>query len=114
MALKKGDRLNPNGRPVGAKNKANNDLKLWVKNLLESNTEQIEADLKTLDSDKRLQILISLMKYAIPTLSSISVENQLELEYKHLEKMLQATPTEYIDKISEKILSLKSMKNEQD
>jgi len=58
-------------------NRINADLKQWVKNLLEKNQSQFEDDLQKLDPEKRLQILTTLLKYAVPTLSSISVESQL-------------------------------------
>lgn len=112
MAFKKGKSGNATGRPKGATDKKNADLKLWVKSLLEKNQEQFETDLLNLEPDKRLNILTALLKYAVPTLSSISVESQIQIEYQELQKLLEATPEIYLEKITEKILTLKSKTNE--
>lgn len=102
----KGKTNNPNGRPVGAVGKANQDIKQWVKTLLETNQEQFNEDLLAVDAMQRLQIMTSLLRYAIPTLSSVSATDLIETEYQHLQKLLDNASPDVIDLLSEKILEL--------
>lgn len=112
MAFKKGESGNASGRPIGAKDKLNSDLRQWVKNLLDENKQVFENDLKNIDSEKRLNILTTLLKFAIPTLQSVSVETQIQTEYKELEKLLQSAPDEAIEIIINKINSLNNQSDE--
>lgn len=113
MGLHKGSKPNnPTGRKVGSTNRATSELKQWVKTLLETNQIQFEADLLEVEPKDRLQIMTALLKYSIPTLSSISVEAQIQAEYAELEKLLQTAPAEAIDKIIERIITLKNQNNE--
>lgn len=97
---------NPNGRPVGAVGKSTTEIKQWVKQLLEANQAQFNADLMQVDSMQRLQVMTSLLKYAIPTLSSVSVEAQIQAEYLQLKELLDSASPEAIELISKKIISL--------
>jgi len=103
---------NPAGRKVGTVNKANSEIKQWVKKLLEANQAQFEADLLAVDGKDRLQIMTALLKYSIPTLQSVSIEAQIQAEYAELEKLLQSAPEAAIDQITERILNLKNQSNE--
>jgi hypothetical protein len=95
------------GRIAGTPNKATQEIKAWVKQLLETNQEQFESDMLAVEPKDRLQIMTSLLKYAVPTLSSISVESEIELEYRQLELLLNSAPMEAIEAITERILTLK-------
>jgi hypothetical protein len=103
---------NPSGRKVGSTNKATTELKQWVKTLLETNQTQFANDLLQVEAKDRLNIMTALLKYAIPTLQSVSVEAQIQAEYLELEKLLNNAPNEAIEKITEKILTLKNQSNE--
>jgi hypothetical protein len=76
MARKKNDGLGRiGGRSVGTPNKKTTELKEWVKNLLESNQSTFEKDLLAIKDPKdRLQIMTSLLKYAIAPAQSIPPE----------------------------------------
>jgi len=51
MGLQKGCKPNNiNGRKVGSKNAATTDLKIWIRGILEKNTELFESDLLSLES----------------------------------------------------------------
>lgn len=51
MGLQKGAKPNnPAGRKVGSKNAATTDLKIWIRGILEKNTELFESDLLSLES----------------------------------------------------------------
>jgi hypothetical protein len=101
------------GRRANTPNKASTDLKIWVRGLLEKNTELFEQDLAQLESKDRLSVLQGLLKYSIPTLQSVSVETQLAAEYAELKKLLDEAPDEAIELISNKILTLKAQNDDQ-
>ena len=52
------------------------------------------------------------MKYVVPSLSAVSVEAQISAEYSELEKLLDKCPEEVIDRIVDKIETLKNLSNE--
>lgn len=112
MGLHKGMTNNPTGRKAGVSNKATTELKQWVKTLLETNQNQFSADLLQVDAKERLQVMTALLKYAIPTLQSVSVEAQIQAEYSELQKLLNNAPNEAIEAITQKILTLKNQTNE--
>lgn len=111
MGLKKGQCNNVNGRPVGAVGKANQDIKQWVKSLLETNQAQFNEDLLAIDPMQRLQIMSSLLRFAIPTLSSVSATDLIETEYQHLQKLLDDASPQVIDQLSAKIIELSEKNN---
>jgi len=111
MGLKKGQCNNIAGRKVGSKNVATTDLKLWVKGLLEKNTELFEADLLELESKDRLSVLQGLLKYSIPTLQSVSAVDLIQTEYLQLQKLLDNASPAVIDLLSAKIIELSEKNN---
>lgn len=112
MGQRKGQTGNLNGRPVGSKNKVTTELKEWITDLINDNKEQFTADLKGIDPDKRLAMLERLFQYVLPKQQSISIEAQLQAEYRELRVLLENAPEDAIDKITERILNLKNQSNE--
>jgi len=75
MGLQKGAKPNnPAGRKVGSKNAATTDLKIWVRGILEKNTDLFESDLLSLESKDRLSVLTTLLKYVIPSVQSTDIK----------------------------------------
>ena len=66
MKYKKGQSGNLKGKPQGAKNKVTLELKERVKLLIENNFDKIEADIKKLKPQERVQAIIKLMEFVIP------------------------------------------------
>jgi len=99
------------GRGPGVPNRSTTDLKIWVRELLEKNTELFEADLIKLKPNERLNVLQGLLKYSIPTLQSVSAVDLIETEYLQLQKLLDNASPEAIDLLSEKIMELSEKNN---
>jgi hypothetical protein len=76
MGLKKGMCNNLGGRKRGSKNKVSADMKSWVKMLIESNTEQLEADLKQLEPKDKWLIVEKLLAYIVPK-ATISIDTTI-------------------------------------
>lgn len=108
MAPRKGQTNNPKGRPKGSPNKVTTELKAWIQQLIDGNRKKFETDLKKLDPKDRLLILEKLMQYVVPKQQSISVEAQIECEYKELEKLLDKAPDSVVDELLQRMEKLKT------
>jgi len=66
--LKPGTTNNPNGggRKKGSLNKNTIEVKEWMNSILDSNRIQFAYDLKTVDAEKRLDILVRLAIHLVP------------------------------------------------
>lgn len=62
------------GRVKGSKNKASQDLKLWVKELIEANTDQIQKDLEVLQPYQRVSVIEKLLSYVIARENNVSAK----------------------------------------
>ena len=80
MPFKKGQSGNPNGRPRGAKNKATNELREWVKRLINDNLDTITNDIKELDPNERVKFFLALFNYTMPKQQSVKAEINDERE----------------------------------
>ena len=114
MALKKGVVLNPNGRPQGSPNKSTTEIRNAFQMLVSQNIEQLQNDLSEMTPDKRVSYIIKLSEFILPKLQSLSLDTQIDLEYKSLEALLAKAPDEVIERLTQKILTLKSLSNESD
>ncbi len=112
MGLQKGKTNNPGGRPKGTPNRNTTEMKEWVNGLLNKNKKQFEKDLKAVDPEKRLAIIEKLLQYTLPKQQSISIEAQISAEYAELERLLESAPEEAIERISERIKSIRDQQNE--
>ena len=111
MGLKKGDKLNPNGRPKGSENKTTGEIRKAFQTLVSNNIDTLQNDLNLLEPEKRISYIIKFAEFIIPKLQSLSVENQIELEYKQLDELLMKAPETAIDVITEKVINLYINKN---
>ena len=68
------ERINKNGRPKGSRNKATSDIREKFQELIESNFEQLEKDLKTLRASERVKAITDLAKFVLPTLKATEVD----------------------------------------
>lgn len=100
------------GRVQGTPNRLTSELKEWITGLINENKEQFTSDLHEVDPEKRLAILERLFQYVLPKQQNISIEAQLQAEYRELRVLLENAPEDAIDKITERIINLKNQSNE--
>jgi len=113
MSRKKGT-PKTGGRVLGTPNKITNTLKHFIGELIDSNREQMEKDLKQLKPYQRLTVLERFIGYILPRQQAISQESLLEAEYRQIERLIDTLPDEAIDRITAKIVELqKTKQNEQ-
>jgi hypothetical protein len=78
MAFIKGKSGNPNGRPVGIKNKSGATLRTRINDFLTGNFETIERDFESMTPTERARFYLALLKFGLPQLQAVSIERQLE------------------------------------
>ena len=68
------ERINKSGRPRGSKNKATSHIREKFQELIESNYEQLEKDIKSLRASERVKAITDLARFVLPTLKATEVE----------------------------------------
>ena len=111
MGRKKDDgRGRLGGRVKGTPNKVTGSLKEFIKNLIDDNRAKIIDDMKELEPYQRLLFIERLIGYVLPKQAAVDVKSQIDAEYKALERLIDDAPDEFIDKITEKILTIQEQK----
>lgn len=77
MAFQVGNKLS-NGRPAGSKNKNSETVRKKFLELVQNNINQIEQDLEGLAALERIQVIIQLSKFVLPTLKSTNVQTEFK------------------------------------
>ena len=76
MPFKKGISGNNLGRPIGARGK--NNLREFITDFLEENTERIKKDFELLEPKDRIVLFEKLLKYSLPTLQATTLSTNLD------------------------------------
>jgi hypothetical protein len=76
MPFEKGVSGNTLGRPTGARGK--NNLREFITDFLEENTERIKKDFELLEPKDRIVLFEKLLKYSLPTLQATSLSTNLD------------------------------------
>lgn len=71
---------NRKGRTKGTPNKVTQDVRQKFNQLLEDNLERMQEDLDSLTPQKRLEMVLGIAKFCLPTLKSIDQRNSGETE----------------------------------
>lgn len=77
--MPKFEKGNP-GRPKGAKNKVNSQMRDLIQKLFDDNYQIIQKDLETLEAKDRLKFLTDLMPYLMPKLQSTAYSQTVDLD----------------------------------
>jgi hypothetical protein len=70
------------GRTPGAVNKTTKEIREHFQNLVSSNLEQLDNDLKSLEPLQRLKMIIELSKFVVPTLKATELTTGSENNFK--------------------------------
>lgn len=68
------------GRPKGAKNKVNGQMRDLIQKLFDDNFDTIQQDLESLDAKDRLKFLSDLLPYLLPKLQSTTYSQKIDLD----------------------------------
>jgi hypothetical protein len=68
------------GRPKGAKNKVNAQMRDLIQQLFDDNFDTIQEDLESLDPKDRLKFLSDLLPYLLPKLQSTTHSQKIDLD----------------------------------
>lgn len=82
MAFKKGQSGNPTGRPAGAKDKAQSEIKEAFQLLVEGNLLNIEIWLKKIaarDPAKALDLILKLAEFVLPKMKATEITSSIDL-----------------------------------
>ena len=88
------------GRTKGATNKDTAQIRANFQSLIESNLEQLEADLKQLKPFERIKVILELSKFVLPTLKATELSTTNENGFNPI--VVQITTEQYIKKIINK------------
>jgi hypothetical protein len=64
------------GRPLGSPNKVTAEVRKAFATLIRKNLKTMEQDLATLKPKERLEVLISLARFVIPTIKAIEINGE--------------------------------------
>lgn len=90
-------------RLKGAINLDTKELRGFIDNLLTKNTQQIESDFLALDAKDRVSFFCQLLKYRLPRLNAITVEEPQEPEKKQDFSKLTTEELKTIISLMEKV-----------
>lgn len=68
------------GRPKGAKNKINTQMRDLIQSLFDNNYQTIQEDLEALEAKDRLKFLSDLLPYLLPKLQSTTHSQELNFD----------------------------------
>jgi hypothetical protein len=79
MPFEKGDnRINRAGRPEGAKNRVNDEIRTRINTFLDENFETIQSDIKDLEPRERVRFYIELLQYGVPKLKQTELKTEVK------------------------------------
>jgi hypothetical protein len=77
MPFDKGNTLSK-GRPKGAPNKTTAELRLMINQIISTNLETIQEDIKKLTPKNRIDVIINLLQYVTPKMKTTNTNTEDE------------------------------------
>ena len=68
------------GRPKGAKNKVNTQMRDLIQQLFDANFDTVQEDLEALEPKDRLKFMTDLLPYLLPKLQSTTHTTQIDID----------------------------------
>jgi len=93
------------GRQPGSQNRVTSEMKAWLTEIIEDNKPQFVENLKKLEPEKHVQIVEKLLAYIVPKPQNLDIQ----IEYRELERLLERTPEQYIERISARLIELNTL-----
>jgi len=101
MPFVKGDnRINKNGRPVGAVNRSTEQMKLTLARAANKTLDTISEDLEKIRKDnpeKAIELALKLMEYVMPKLSRTEMKAEIESKIQQISVNINRTGSELRD-----------------
>ena len=94
------------GRKKARPNAKTATLKEWVQAVLEDGRSTFEAKLKDLPPSRYVEAYLALLSYAVPKVQSVSIEAKLQAEYKQIALLMEAAPSEFVERIARRLAEL--------
>ena len=91
MGLNKGAKgNNPNGRPIGSKNKGTAELRQRINTFLDDNWETLQQDFESLEPKERLMFYEKLLSFGLPKLQATQLTSDFNsISDEQLDYMIQ-------------------------
>lgn len=77
MGQKKGQTGNPNGRPVGSKNKTTNEIKILINQFISGNLDTLQREYDLLEPKEKLQFFKDLLKFLVPSKTEAEIKAEV-------------------------------------
>ena len=98
MGLRKGQTNNKAGKPKGAVNKLNKDLRLSISDFLNNNFDEVIKEWKKLSGRDKVNFYKDILQYEVPKKQAVAVTG--EINFKSL-------PESQLDQIADKLYNKK-------
>lgn len=72
----KGKTNNPNGRPIGSKNKATADIRQRISDFVNNKWESIEVEFEALEGKEKLLFFEKMLQYTLPKLQGVTLKTE--------------------------------------
>jgi len=105
---RKGKTNNPNGRKPGVANKVTTNIKAGIDAFLQSNWGSVQKEFNKLDSKDKLEFILKLMRYSVPTLQATAIQAEINTTNK-----IDSLTSEQLDRVIDSVL-LESLGGKED
>lgn len=102
------------GRQKGTPNHVTTELKAAIEKIVTDGVPQFVANMDEMNAADYCKTYLSLLSFVLPKRQAVTIDDELNAEYKQLEKLLHDTPAQYVDAVFDKIQQLQMKTNERE